>query len=461
LFKKILIANRGEIALRIIRACRELGISSVAVHSTADANALHVRFADEAVCIGPPPSKDSYLNIPAILSAAEITRADAIHPGYGFLSENSEFAEVSENCKIHFIGPRPEMLRLMGNKVRARQAARESGLPVLPGSPGVIRDPQEAESLARQIGFPVILKAAAGGGGRGMKIVRSPGAVAPAFSTASAESVASFGSGDLYLERYVEKPRHVEIQIVADSYGKVIHLGERECSVQRRHQKLIEESPSPALSAELREQMGQASVQAMERIRYNNLGTIEYLIDEAGHFYFMEMNTRLQVEHPVTESVTSIDLVTEQIKLAAGQPLARKQSDIRFSGAAIECRINAEDPITFAPSPGQITAYSAPGGFGVRVDSAAYENYSVLPHYDSLLAKLIVVAEDRQTAIRRMQRALSEYVIQGIKTNIPFHRAVLADEGFVTGAYDTRLVERLLSSETGTRRLRKAIEETP
>ncbi len=296
------------------------------MHSTADANALHVRFADEAVCIGPPPSKDSYLNIPAILSAAEITRADAIHPGYGFLSENSEFAEVSENCKIHFIGPRPEMLRLMGNKVRARQAARESGLPILPGSPGVIRDPQEAESLAREIGFPVILKAAAGGGGRGMKIVRSPGAVAPAFSTASAEAVASFGSGDLYIERYVEKPRHVEIQIVADLHGNVIHLGERECSVQRRHQKLIEESPSPALSAELREQMGQASVQAMERIRYNNLGTIEYLIDEAGHFYFMEMNTRLQVEHPVTESVTSIDRSPLRLRRVRLPPIARLEA---------------------------------------------------------------------------------------------------------------------------------------
>jgi len=461
LFKKILIANRGEIALRIIRACRELAISTVAIHSTADANALHVRFADEAVCIGPPPSKDSYLNIPAILSAAEITRADAIHPGYGFLSENSEFAEVCENCKIRFIGPRPEMLRLMGNKVRAREAAQESGLPILPGSPGVLKEPNEAVAIAREIGFPVIFKAAAGGGGRGMKIVRSPGALTQAFSTASAEAVASFGNGDLYLERCIEKPRHVEIQIVADEYGKVIHLGERECSIQRRHQKLIEESPSPALSTELRERMGDASVRAMEKIRYNNLGTIEYLLDDQGHFYFMEMNTRLQVEHPVTESVSTLDLVREQINLAAGQPLARKQSEVRFIGAAIECRINAEDPITFAPSPGQITAYSAPGGFGVRVDSAAYQDYSVLPFYDSLLAKLIVTAEDRPTAIRRMQRALSEYVIKGIKTNIPFHRAVLADESFASGAYDTRLVERLLSSETGTRRLRKAVEETP
>ncbi len=390
MFKKILIANRGEIALRIIRACRELGIATVAVHSTADANALHVRFANEAICIGPPPSKESYLNIPAILSAAEITRADAIHPGYGFLSENAEFAEVCENCKIRFIGPRPEMLRLMGNKVRAREAAREAALPILPGSPGVVKDPQQAEAVAREIGFPIILKAAAGGGGRGMKIVRNAAAVAQAFSTAAAEAVASFANGDLYIERYVEKPRHIEIQIAADEHGNIIHLGERECSVQRRHQKLVEESPSPAISAELREEMGSVSVRAMERLRYNNLGTIEYLLDESGRFYFMEMNTRLQVEHPVTEAVANIDLVREQIKLADGQPMSRKQQDVRLTGSAIECRINAEDPITFAPSPGKITAYSAPGGLGVRVDSAAYENYAVLPHYDSLLAKLIV-----------------------------------------------------------------------
>ncbi len=461
MFKKILIANRGEIALRIIRACRELGIATVAVHSTADANALHVRFANEAICIGPPPSKESYLNIPAILSAAEITRADAIHPGYGFLSENAEFAEVCENCKIRFIGPRPEMLRLMGNKVRAREAAREAALPILPGSPGVVKDPQQAEAVAREIGFPIILKAAAGGGGRGMKIVRNAAAVAQAFSTAAAEAVASFANGDLYIERYVEKPRHIEIQIAADEHGNIIHLGERECSVQRRHQKLVEESPSPAISAELREEMGSVSVRAMERLRYNNLGTIEYLLDESGRFYFMEMNTRLQVEHPVTEAVANIDLVREQIKLADGQPMKWRQKDVRLTGSAIECRINAEDPITFAPSPGKITAYSAPGGLGVRVDSAAYENYAVLPHYDSLLAKLIVSAEDRPAAIRRMERALGEYVIQGIKTNIPLHRAVLADDGFLGGVYDTRLIERLLSSETGARRLRKAIEETP
>ena len=460
MFKKILIANRGEIALRILRACRELGVPTVAVHSTADSHALHVRFADEAVCIGPPPSKESYLNVPAILSAAEITRADAIHPGYGFLSENADFAQVCETCRIRFIGPRPEIIRLMGNKVEARRAAREAGLPLLPGSEGVVRSPQEAESVARQVGFPVILKAANGGGGRGMKIVRSPAGIPGAFSIASAEAMASFASGDLYIERFIEKPRHIEIQILADEHGGIIHLGERECSVQRRHQKLIEESPSAAVSSAMRERIGSLSVQAMERIRYNNLGTIEYLLDEGGNFYFMEMNTRLQVEHPVTEAVYRIDMVQEQIKLAAGERLARSQKDVHPSGASIECRINAEDPLTFAPSPGKITAYNPPGGLGVRIDSAAYENYSVLPHYDSLLAKLIVCAESRDQAIRRMQRALAEYVIQGIHTNVPFHRAALSDEGFLSGTYDTRFVERLLASETGTRRLRQAIEET-
>ncbi|RKH43848.1 acetyl-CoA carboxylase biotin carboxylase subunit [Corallococcus sicarius] len=461
MFKKVLVANRGEIALRVIRACRELGIATVAVHSTADANALHVRFADEAVCIGPPSSKESYLNVPQLLSAAEITRADAIHPGYGFLSENAEFAEVCENCKIRFIGPRPEMLRLMGNKVSARRAAREAGMPLLPGSPGVVKDPREAEAFAKEIGFPVILKAAAGGGGKGMKIVREPGVLAQAFSTAQAEALASFSNGDLYIERYVEKPRHIEIQIVADEHGNVIHLNERECSVQRRHQKLIEECPSPALTPELRQRMGEVSVNAMKALRYNNVGTIEYLLDEHGQFYFMEMNTRIQVEHPVTEMVMGVDLVREQIRMAYGHPLRFKQEDVQIRGHAIECRVNAEDPVTFAPWPGKITGYSVPGGYGVRVDSAAYENYTVLPHYDSLLSKLIVHAEDRETAIRRMQRALSEYVVEGIRTNIPFHRAALAEESFQEGNYDTRFVERLLASETGSRRLKKAMEETP
>ncbi|MBL9037314.1 MAG: acetyl-CoA carboxylase biotin carboxylase subunit [Archangium sp.] len=461
MFKKVLIANRGEIALRVIRACRELDIATVAVHSTADANALHVRFADESVCIGPPSSKDSYLNVPALLSAAEITRADAIHPGYGFLSENAEFAEVCQKCRITFIGPRPEVIRLMGNKVRARAAAKAAGLPLLPGSPGVLTSAEEAVAMAKEIGFPVILKAAAGGGGRGMKIVREAGALPQAFATASAEAVNAFSNGDMYLERYVEKPRHIEIQIVADLHGNVVHLGERECSVQRRHQKLIEESPSPGVSPELREKMGRVSVEAMRAINYSNLGTIEYLMDENGQFYFMEMNTRVQVEHPVTEQVTGVDLVRTQIRLAAGEKLPFTQADVTMSGHSIECRVNAEDPVTFAPWPGKLTAYSAPGGLGVRVDSAAYENYVVQPHYDSLVAKLIVTGESRAVAIKRMQRALSEYVVQGIRTNIPFHRAAMQEDAFVRGEYDTRFVERMHASETGTQRLKKAIEETP
>ncbi len=461
MFKKVLIANRGEIALRIVRACRELGIATVAVHSTADANSLHVRFADEAVCIGPPSSKESYLNVPALLSAAEITRADAIHPGYGFLSENAEFAEICAKCKIGFIGPRAEVIRLMGNKVRARDAAKAAGLPLLPGSAGVLKSADEAIALAETIGFPVILKAAAGGGGRGMKIVRESKAIASAFATASAEAVAAFSNGDMYLERYVEKPRHIEIQIVADLHGNIVHLGERECSVQRRHQKLIEESPSPGVSPALREEMGRVSVAAMKQINYSNVGTIEYLMDENGRFYFMEMNTRIQVEHPVTEQVTGIDLLRTQILLAAGEPLGFTQEQVTMKGAAIECRVNAEDPISFAPWPGKITAYSAPGGLGVRVDSAAYENYVVQPHYDSLIAKLIVTAEDRPTAIKRMQRALAEYVVQGIRTNIPFHRAALDEDDFMNGTYDTRFVERLNASEAGTARLKRAIDEAP
>ncbi len=461
MFKKVLIANRGEIALRVIRACRELGIATVAVHSTADSNALHVRFADESVCIGPPPSKESYLNVPALLSAAEITRADAIHPGYGFLSENAEFADVCQKCQITFIGPRPEHIRLMGNKVRARDAAKAAGLPLLPGSPGVLKTADEAETLAREIGYPVILKAAAGGGGRGMKIVREPRAIAQAFATASAEAVNAFGNGDMYLERYVERPRHIEIQIVGDNFGNVVHLFERECSVQRRHQKLIEEAPSMAVSPELREEMGRVSVEAMKQIGYSSLGTIEYLMDEKGRFYFMEMNTRVQVEHPVTEQITGVDLVRTQLLLAMGEPLPFTQADLSIKGAAIECRVNAEDPVTFAPWPGKITAYSPPGGFGVRVDSAAYENYTIPSHYDSLVAKLIVTADTRDLAIRRMQRALAEYVVQGIRTNIPFHRAALQEESFIRGEYDTRFVERMHASETGTQRLKKAVEETP
>jgi len=450
MFHKILIANRAEIALRIIRAARELGIQSVAVHSTADANSLHVKFADESLCIGPPPSKESYLNIPAILSAAEVSGADAIHPGYGFLSENAEFAEMVQHAGLAWIGPRPEMIRMMGNKVRAKEAMREAGLPQLPGSEGVVGDERELTRLAEKVGFPVILKAAAGGGGRGMKIVREKEQLAQMYRTASAEALAAFGNGDMYVERYVERPRHIEIQIVADEHGEIVHFGERECSVQRRHQKMLEESPSAALNDKIRERMGRVAVEAMKKVRYNNLGTIEFLLDERGDFFFMEMNTRIQVEHPVTESVTGIDLVKEQIRLAAGEDLGRTQKSIALRGHAIEMRVNAEDPETFAPSPGLITAYHAPGGLGVRVDSVAYEQYRVLPFYDSMVAKLIVTADSRPAAIMRGRRALQEYVVEGIKTNIPFHRRLLQFEPFVQGRYDTRTVERLLAETVPT-----------
>ncbi|HEY2031277.1 MAG TPA: acetyl-CoA carboxylase biotin carboxylase subunit [Myxococcales bacterium] len=445
MFHRILIANRGEIALRIIRAAHELGIETVAVHSTADRNSLHVRFADQSFCIGPPPSKESYLNIPALLSAAEVSGADAIHPGYGFLSENAEFAEMVIHAGLGWIGPRPEMLRMMGNKIRAKEAMKEAGLPQLPGSEGVIRDERELLKLAEKVGFPVILKAASGGGGRGMKIVREKEQLSQAYRTASAESLAAFGNGDMYVERYVEHPRHIEIQIVADEHGNVIHLGERECSVQRRHQKMLEESPSPALNDKLRERMGRVAVEAMKKIEYNNVGTIEFLLDERSEFYFMEMNTRIQVEHPVTESVTGIDLLKEQIRLAAGEELGRTQKSISMKGHAIECRVNAEDPVSFAPSPGLITAYNSPGGLGVRIDSAAYEQYRVLPFYDSMVAKLIVTADSRPAAIMRMRRALEEYIVEGIKTNIAFHKRLLRYEPFVQGRYDTRLVEKLLA----------------
>ncbi|MGZ6141800.1 MAG: acetyl-CoA carboxylase biotin carboxylase subunit [Myxococcales bacterium] len=445
MFHRILIANRGEIALRVIRAARELGIETVAVHSTADAMSLHVRFADQSICIGPPPSKESYLNIPALLSAAEVSGADAVHPGYGFLSENAEFAEMVMHSGLGWIGPRPEMIRMMGNKIRAKEAMKEAGLPQLPGSEGVVRDERDLVKLAEKVGFPVILKAASGGGGRGMKIVREKEQLAPQYRTASAEALAAFGNGDMYVERYVERPRHIEIQIVADEHGNVIHLGERECSVQRRHQKMLEESPSPALNDKLRERMGRVAVEAMRRVKYNNVGTIEFLLDERNDFYFMEMNTRIQVEHPVTESVTGIDLLKEQIRLASGEELGRTQKSIVMKGHAIECRVNAEDPVTFAPSPGLITAYHAPGGLGVRIDSAAYEQYRVLPYYDSMVAKLIVMADSRPAAIMRMRRALEEYIVEGIKTNIPFHKKLLMYEPFVQGRYDTRLVEKLLA----------------
>ncbi|HET6923775.1 MAG TPA: acetyl-CoA carboxylase biotin carboxylase subunit [Anaeromyxobacteraceae bacterium] len=445
MFKKVLIANRGEIALRVIRACHELGIQTVAVHSTADADSLHVRFADEAVCIGPPPSRESYLNIPALLSAAEVTGADAIHPGYGFLSENPAFAEVVEKIGLTFIGPRSEMLRLMGNKVAAREAMEKAGLPLLPGARGTLRDVEEAERIAKEVGFPVILKAAAGGGGRGMRIVREASAVRKAFEGASAEALAAFGDGSMYLERYVEEPRHIELQIVADEHGGVIHLGERECSVQRRHQKLLEEAPSPAVSPELRREMGEVALGAMRKVAYNNVGTIEFLLDEKGRYYFMEMNTRIQVEHPVTEQVYGLDLVRLQIRLANGERLERTQDAVVPRFHAIECRVNAEDPRTFVPSPGLVTGYHQPGGYGVRVDTIVYEQYRVQPHYDSLVAKLVCWADKREVAIRRMRRALDEYVVEGIKTNIVFHKRILAHPGFLAGRYDTRIVEQILA----------------
>jgi acetyl-CoA carboxylase biotin carboxylase subunit len=449
MFKKVLIANRGEIALRVIRACRELGVQTVAVHSTADAESLHVQFADEAVCVGPPASKDSYLNVRALMAAAELTGCDAIHPGYGFLSENAGFAEVVEKLGYKFIGPRSEMLRLMGNKVQARAFAEKAGLPLLPGARGVLKNADEAETIAREIGFPVILKAAAGGGGRGMKIVRAGGDVRRVFEQASTEALAAFGDGSMYLERYVEEPRHIELQIVADEHGNVIHLGERECSVQRRHQKIVEEAPSPAVTPELRREMGDVALQAMRSIGYNNVGTIEFLMDEKGRYYFMEMNTRIQVEHPVTEQVYGLDLVRLQIKLAAGDKLPRTQESVVPRFHAIECRVNAEDPVTFAPSPGNITGYHQPGGYGVRVDTMAYEQYRVQPYYDSLVAKLICWGDSREVALERARRALNEYVVEGIKTNIPFLRRVLGSAQFTAGRYDTRLVEQILSEKPG------------
>jgi acetyl-CoA carboxylase biotin carboxylase subunit len=445
MFKKVLIANRGEIALRVIRACKELGLATVAVHSTADAESLHVRFADEAICIGPPQSKLSYLNARALLAAADVTGCDALHPGYGFLSENAEFAEMVTQLGLRWIGPRPEMIKLMGNKVAAREAMEKAGLPLLPGARGKLADAEEAERTAAEVGYPVILKAAAGGGGRGMKICRDPLEIGKLFETASNEALAAFGDGSMYLERYVEQPRHIELQIVADEHGSVIHLGERECSVQRRHQKLIEEAPSPAVTPALRAEMGEVALGAMRKIGYNNVGTIEFLMDEKGRYYFMEMNTRIQVEHPVTEQVYRLDLLREQIRLASGERLERSQESVTPSAHAIECRVNAEDPVTFAPSPGKIVGYHQPGGYGVRVDTMAYEQYKVQPHYDSLVAKLIVTGATRDIALKRTTRALNEYVIEGIKTNIAFHKRVLAHPGFVAGRYDTRIVDQILN----------------
>ncbi len=445
-FKKILIANRGEIALRVIRACRELGIASVAVHSTVDTDALHVRFADEAVCIGPPPARASYLHIPAIISAAEITGADAIHPGYGFLSENADFAEVCRRCGIAFIGPTPELMRRMGDKIAARRAMVEAGVPILPGT-GLLETDEQALAAADEIGYPVIIKASAGGGGRGMKIVRERASLPPLLHMARSEAAAGFGSDQVYLERYVEAPRHVEVQVLADVQGGVAAIGERECSIQRRHQKLVEEAPSIALDEPKRAELLALCARAIRDVGYTNVGTLEFLLDpRSGDFYFMEMNTRIQVEHTVTEMVTGLDLVREQIRLATGEPLApafTAASRFKPRGHAIECRINAEDPRTFAPSPGRITGLNLPGGLGVRVDTHIYDGYVVPPNYDSLLAKLIVHAEDRESARRRLRRALREFVIEGIKSNLDFHRRLIEHPDFVEGRLDTHFLERL------------------
>ena len=444
MFHKVLIANRGEIAVRIIRACKELGIKTVAVYSQADIHSLHVKLADESVCIGPPPSILSYLNINAIISAAELTDAEAIHPGYGFLSENAKFAEVCEKCGITFIGPTAESMRIMGDKISARQAVIKQGVPILPGTKEGVHSVEEAIKVAKEIGFPVIIKATAGGGGRGMKIVHSQAALPNAFATARAEAQSGFGNPEVYIERYCEKPRHVEIQILGDKHGNVIHLGERDCSIQRRHQKLIEEAPSTVVTPEIRKAMGDAAVRAAAAVGYNSAGTVEFLVDKQNNFFFMEMNTRIQVEHPVTEMITGVDLVREQIRSAAGIPLRYKQEDIQIRGHAIECRINAEDPFKFTPSPGKITAYHPPGGFGVRVDSFVYDQYSVVPNYDSLIGKLIVHADTREEAIKRMARALDEYRIEGIKTTIFFHKRIMTHKDFIEGDIDTSFLERIV-----------------
>ena len=443
MFHKILIANRGEIAVRIIRACKELGIKTVAIHSDVDSEALHVSLADESICIGPAASANSYLNMKAIISAAQVADADAIHPGYGFLSENAEFAEICEQCGITFIGPTAENMRRMGDKISARQTVTDAGVPILPGTNESIETTEEAQRIAEDIGYPVIIKASAGGGGRGMKIVHSPASLPNALATARAEAQAGFGKADVYIEKFCENPRHVEIQILGDKHGNVIHLGERDCSIQRRHQKLIEEAPCPVLSEELREKMGASAVAAAKAVGYSSAGTVEYLLDKDGSFYFMEMNTRVQVEHPVTEMVTGVDIIKEQINSAAGVPLRYQQADIKITGHAIECRINAEDPEKFTPCPGKITGYHTPGGMGVRVESALYHEYTVLPHYDSMIGKLIVHAETREEAINRMACALDEYIIQGIKTTIPFHQKMMANKDFIDGNFDTNFLERV------------------
>ena len=446
MFQKILVANRGEIALRVICACKELGISTVAVYSEADRNSLHVRFADEAVCIGPPRSSESYLNIPQVISAAEITNVDAIHPGYGFLSENANFAKVCEASEITFIGPRPEVIELMGEKDRARREVKAAGLPTIPGSDGVVEGEEQLGKEAERVGYPLILKASAGGGGRGMRVVRKQEELLSAYQTARSEAQQAFGTPDVYMERFLEFPRHIEFQVLGDQHGKVIHLGERECSIQRRHQKLVEESPSPVMDAKRRKELGAMVVKTLEGIGYTNAGTVEFLMDQDGSLYFIEMNTRIQVEHPVTELVTGVDLIKAQVRIAAGEKMEDATGGIIPSGHAIECRINAEDPDTFVPSAGRITTFQAPGGTGVRVDSAAYADAVIPPYYDSLIAKLIVKGRDRTEAIGRMKRALEMFVIEGIKTSIPLHRRIVADPRFVAGNYNTHFIDRLVAT---------------
>ena len=449
MFEKILIANRGEIALRIHRACKEMGIATVAVHSTADADAMHVRLADESVCIGRPPAADSYLNIPAIISAAEITGADAIHPGYGFLAENAEFARICKECNINFIGPKAESIALLGDKVAARASAVKAGIPLLPGTKSAVKDLAEAEREAKKIGFPVILKASAGGGGRGIQIVRSNENLIAAFDRVRSEAGAAFGNSEVYLEKFCEHPRHVEIQVAADHHGNMIYLGERDCSIQRRHQKLVEEAPCPVISHETREKMGKAALALVKDVGYYNVGTVEFLLDsDFKSFYFMEMNTRVQVEHPVTEMITGIDIVKLQLRIAAGEELGIKQSDIQFRGHAIEVRINAEDPETFKPCPGKIEELHVPGGFGVRFDSFIYDQYTVVPYYDSLLGKLITHEENRELAVRKMRRALSELRVGGIKTNASFYTKLFENKKFLANQYDTHFLEEFLAKKS-------------
>jgi acetyl-CoA carboxylase biotin carboxylase subunit len=447
MFDKILIANRGEIALRVLRACRELGIHTVAVHSTADEEAMHVKLADETVCIGPPPARDSYLNIPAIVAACEITGAEAVHPGYGFLSENARFAEILEEHKIKFIGPSSAHIRIMGDKIEAKRTAKELGIPVVPGSDGGINEIGEARRVAKDIGYPVLIKATAGGGGRGMKVARSESELENAIQTAQAEAKAAFGNGDVYLEKYLEKPRHIEIQVLGDGQGRAVHLGERDCSLQRRHQKVWEEAHSPALNAAQREAIGGRVAEAMRKLSYEGVGTVEFLY-ENGEFYFIEMNTRLQVEHPVTEMLTGLDLVQEQIRVAAGAQLQYEQKDITFSGHAIECRINAENPTTFAPSPGRVETVHVPGGLGVRIDSALYAGYRIPPYYDSLIGKLIVFGKTRTECLMRLRRVLNEYVIEGVETTIPLFQRLVTEPDIIDGHYDIHWLEKYLIDNT-------------